>query len=181
MKFRVRWPAPQNIITAISGRMGATPGQVYRHIRLSAARHLVESSSLQITEIAVRTGYESPAALTRAFKNALVTRQGDRHWLIHDNLWPPQIFLNYRPDCWGFDVHHLFKPLFQQFLQFLCAPCQNLGHKGPIRFQNVEREIGRGLAQGNDAQVVGLFVTRTGCRHIRHHDMRRTAQPFLDL
>jgi AraC family carnitine catabolism transcriptional activator len=28
----------------------------------------VESSSLQITEIAVRTGYESPAALTRAFK-----------------------------------------------------------------------------------------------------------------
>ncbi|NCV12070.1 MAG: helix-turn-helix domain-containing protein, partial [Rhodobacteraceae bacterium] len=48
--------------------LGATPGQVYRHIRLSAARHLVESSSLQITEIAVRTGYESPAALTRAFK-----------------------------------------------------------------------------------------------------------------
>ena len=59
---------PKTLSRRFQAALGATPGQVYRHIRLSAARHLVESSSLQITEIAVRTGYESPAALTRAFK-----------------------------------------------------------------------------------------------------------------
>jgi transcriptional regulator GlxA family with amidase domain len=59
---------PKTLSRRFQSALGATPGQVYRHIRLSAARHLVESSSLQITEIAVRTGYESPAALTRAFK-----------------------------------------------------------------------------------------------------------------
>jgi transcriptional regulator GlxA family with amidase domain len=59
---------PKTLSRRFKAALGATPGQVYRHIRLSAARHLVDTSSLQITEIAVRTGYESPAALTRAFR-----------------------------------------------------------------------------------------------------------------
>ena len=59
---------PKTLSRRFQAALGATPGQVYRHIRLSAARHLVDTSSLQITEIAVRTGYESPAALTRAFR-----------------------------------------------------------------------------------------------------------------
>lgn len=49
-------------------KLGATPGQVYRHIRLTAARNLVVSTTLQVTEIALRCGYESPAALSRAYK-----------------------------------------------------------------------------------------------------------------
>jgi AraC family carnitine catabolism transcriptional activator len=49
-------------------QLGATPGQVYRHIRLTAARNLVVSTTLQVTEIALRCGYESPAALSRAYK-----------------------------------------------------------------------------------------------------------------
>ncbi len=47
-------------------RLGAPPGTVYRHLRLSAARKLIEGSTLSISEIALRCGYDSPAALTRA-------------------------------------------------------------------------------------------------------------------
>lgn len=49
-------------------RLGASPGLVYRHLRLSAARKLIEGSALSVAEIALRCGYESPAALTRAMK-----------------------------------------------------------------------------------------------------------------
>ena len=46
----------------------ASPGQVYRHIRLTVARQLVESSSLSISEISLRCGYESAASMSRAFR-----------------------------------------------------------------------------------------------------------------
>lgn len=48
--------------------LGMTPGRLYRHIRLSAARQLVEGSQASIAEIAVRCGYDDPTALTRAFR-----------------------------------------------------------------------------------------------------------------
>ncbi|PVA10494.1 AraC family transcriptional regulator [Pelagivirga sediminicola] len=48
--------------------LGAPPGTVYRHLRLSEARKLLDSTSLGIAEIAVRCGYESPAALARAMR-----------------------------------------------------------------------------------------------------------------
>ena len=48
--------------------MGASPGQVYRHIRLTHARQLIETTALNIYEVALRCGYDSPAALTRAYK-----------------------------------------------------------------------------------------------------------------
>ncbi len=44
----------------------ATPLQVYRHFRLTNAHQLVESTSLTISEIALRSGYESAEALSRA-------------------------------------------------------------------------------------------------------------------
>jgi len=59
---------PKTLERRFREQLGAPPGQVYRHIRLTAARHLVESTQLQITEIALRCGYESPSALTRAYK-----------------------------------------------------------------------------------------------------------------
>ena len=49
-------------------RLGAPPGTVYRHLRLSAARKLLEDSALSVAEIALRCGYESPVALTRAIR-----------------------------------------------------------------------------------------------------------------
>lgn len=48
--------------------LGESPGQVYRYIRLSAARDMIAGSELSIAEIAVRVGYESSASLSRAFK-----------------------------------------------------------------------------------------------------------------
>lgn len=49
-------------------RLGAPPGTVYRHLRLSSARKMLEGSTLSVGEIALRCGYESPAAMTRAMK-----------------------------------------------------------------------------------------------------------------
>lgn len=49
-------------------RLGAPPGTVYRHLRLSAARKMLEGSALSVAEVALRCGYESPAAMTRAMK-----------------------------------------------------------------------------------------------------------------
>lgn len=46
----------------------APPGTVYRHVRLSMARHLLTGSSHSLAEIAVRTGYENSSSLSRAFK-----------------------------------------------------------------------------------------------------------------
>ena len=45
----------------------ATPIQVYQYLRLSAARRLLENTRFPVAEIALRTGYHSPGALSRAF------------------------------------------------------------------------------------------------------------------
>lgn len=48
--------------------LGAPPGTVYRHLRLSEARKLLDGTALPVGEIAVRCGYESPAAMARAMR-----------------------------------------------------------------------------------------------------------------
>ena len=48
--------------------LGAPPGMVYRHLRLSEARKLLDGTQLSVAEIAVRCGYESPAAMARAMR-----------------------------------------------------------------------------------------------------------------
>lgn len=55
---------------AFDRELQESPGQVYRHMRLSAARRLVEQTQLSVAEVAVRCGYENPAAMTRAFRRA---------------------------------------------------------------------------------------------------------------
>ncbi len=60
---------PKTLARRFDKTMGASPGTVYRHIRLTHARHLVETTGLSIYEIALRCGYDSPAALTRAYKS----------------------------------------------------------------------------------------------------------------
>jgi len=59
---------PKTLARRFRDTMGTTPGSVYRHIRLTHARHLVDTTALNIYEIALRCGYDSPAALTRAYK-----------------------------------------------------------------------------------------------------------------
>ena len=48
--------------------LGQGPHQMYRHIRLRAARRLVEQTGLSVAEIALRCGYRNPASMTRAFR-----------------------------------------------------------------------------------------------------------------
>lgn len=47
---------------------GATPLFYYRHLRLAAARRMVLESERRVSDIAVRTGFKSASALTRAFR-----------------------------------------------------------------------------------------------------------------
>ncbi|QYX58523.1 GlxA family transcriptional regulator [Roseovarius sp. SCSIO 43702] len=53
--------------------LGAPPGTVYRHLRLSAARKMLEGTGLGVAEIALRCGYDSPAALSRAVRGRFGT------------------------------------------------------------------------------------------------------------
>lgn len=53
--------------------LGAPPGKIYKHIRLSMARHLLVGSRLNLSEIAVRTGYENTSSLARAFRQRFGT------------------------------------------------------------------------------------------------------------
>ena len=48
--------------------LGATPLFYYRHLRLAAARRMVLETERRVSEIAVRTGFGSASALTRAFR-----------------------------------------------------------------------------------------------------------------
>lgn len=59
---------PRTLDRRFRAALGAPPGTVYRHLRLSEALKLLESTRLSVSEIAVRCGYESPAALARAMR-----------------------------------------------------------------------------------------------------------------
>lgn len=48
--------------------LGAPPQTVYRRLRLIHAKKLVLETNLGVSEIALRSGYEDPSALTRAFR-----------------------------------------------------------------------------------------------------------------
>ncbi|GGE87520.1 AraC family transcriptional regulator [Stappia taiwanensis] len=47
--------------------LGTSPARVYRRIRLLTARNLATDTRLSIAEIALRSGYADPSAMTRAF------------------------------------------------------------------------------------------------------------------
>lgn len=59
---------PRTLSRRFQTRLGASPGTVYRHMRLAAARKLLESSTLSVSETALRCGYDSPAAMARAIR-----------------------------------------------------------------------------------------------------------------
>lgn len=59
---------PRTLDRRCRARLGAPPGRVYRHLRLSTARKLLEDGGLPVAEVALRSGYENPAALARALR-----------------------------------------------------------------------------------------------------------------
>ena len=50
-----------------TGALGTSPGRYFRELRLGAARRLVVDTGLPMTEVAVRTGFGSASAFSRAF------------------------------------------------------------------------------------------------------------------
>lgn len=59
---------PRTLTRRCFASLGASPGTVYRHMRLSAALQLVQDTCMPVSEVALRCGYEDPTALTRAFR-----------------------------------------------------------------------------------------------------------------
>ncbi|TNJ45082.1 GlxA family transcriptional regulator [Phaeobacter sp. B1627] len=57
--------------------LGATPATVYRRFRLILARKLLLETDISVSEVALRTGYEDPSALTRAFRAEFKTTPRD--------------------------------------------------------------------------------------------------------
>lgn len=49
-------------------QLGATPQAIYRRLRLIQARKLVLETDLTVAEVALRSGYEDPSAMTRAYR-----------------------------------------------------------------------------------------------------------------
>ncbi|WP_443647011.1 helix-turn-helix domain-containing protein [Candidatus Ponderosibacter sp. Uisw_141_02] len=60
--------SPKTLSRRFQAELGSSPGRVYRHLRLAHAHQLLENTRLSISDISLRTGYNSPAALSRAFK-----------------------------------------------------------------------------------------------------------------
>lgn len=58
----------RDLETRMRTELGAGPAQIYRRQRLAYARKLAEETALSVAEIAVRSGYGDPAAMTRAFR-----------------------------------------------------------------------------------------------------------------
>jgi len=46
-----------------------TPGRHYRNMRITIANRMVHNTSLSLAEIALRTGFNSPSAFSRAYRN----------------------------------------------------------------------------------------------------------------
>ena len=57
--------------------IGQTPGQFYLQLRLKAARRLIAETQLSMTEVAVRCGFNSPQAFSRAFRGRFGTKPKD--------------------------------------------------------------------------------------------------------
>jgi len=59
------------------------------------------------------------------------------------------------------------EPLLEDFLKIpLCPTGQNFGNECPSLFEDVKRKISCRFAECDDAQMVCLFMSRTGSGHI---------------
>jgi transcriptional regulator GlxA family with amidase domain len=68
---------PKDLERRFALAFGASPRKVYQRIRLNAARNLVEYSTMEIAEIAARSGYNNAASFTRAFRQTFETTPRD--------------------------------------------------------------------------------------------------------
>lgn len=52
----------------MKAQLGATPQAIYKRLRLIQARKLVLETDLTVAEVALRSGYDDPSAMTRAYR-----------------------------------------------------------------------------------------------------------------
>lgn len=62
--------SPRRMETLFRAAHGVTPGAYALSLRLTAARRMVAETAHPLSEVALRTGFSSPATLTRAFTRA---------------------------------------------------------------------------------------------------------------
>jgi AraC family transcriptional regulator, glycine betaine-responsive activator len=59
--------APRTLARLFAAEIGMPPGRYFQHFRLSRARDLATNTRLSLGEIALRCGFASSSALSRAF------------------------------------------------------------------------------------------------------------------
>lgn len=80
----------KNLERRVRRILNTTPVGYYQHLRLSAARSMVMETAMPVSEIAVRSGYGSASALTRAFARHFdITPSGLRRRLQGDTAASP--------------------------------------------------------------------------------------------
>lgn len=62
--------SPRRLETLFRQGLGMTPGAYGLHLRLQAARRMITDTRHPLAEVALRTGFSSPSALSRAFRRA---------------------------------------------------------------------------------------------------------------
>lgn len=62
--------SPRRLEMLFRQGLGMTPGAYGLHLRLQAARRMVTDTHHPLAEVALRTGFSSPSALSRAFRRA---------------------------------------------------------------------------------------------------------------
>ncbi|WP_259774319.1 GlxA family transcriptional regulator [Aliiroseovarius crassostreae] len=62
--------SPRSLETRFKSALGTSPGAYFLTLRLDEARRLATDTALPVSEIALRTGFGSPASFARAFKSA---------------------------------------------------------------------------------------------------------------
>ena len=68
--------SPRRLETLFRGAFGSTPGAHALSLRLQAARRMLTDTRHPLAEVALRTGFTSPATLSRAFRRAYGTAPG---------------------------------------------------------------------------------------------------------
>jgi transcriptional regulator GlxA family with amidase domain len=68
--------SPRRLETLFRAALGTTPGAHGLDLRLTAARRMLTDTRHPLAEVALRTGFSSPATLSRAFKTRFATSPG---------------------------------------------------------------------------------------------------------
>jgi transcriptional regulator GlxA family with amidase domain len=65
--------SPRRLETLFRAGLGTTPGQHALDLRLQAARRMLTDTRHPVQEVALRTGFSSPAVFARAFRRRFGT------------------------------------------------------------------------------------------------------------